>query len=144
MIRLLDVNVLLALVDPASLHHERAHKWLVANRAGFRWATCALTENGFCRVLSSAGYPGAVTPGQAVEALRGLRSGLAGHSFWRCEVSIADEGTFDWELVQGSKHLTDLYLVALAVKHKGRLVSFDQRIRWDIVEGAAVGVVEVL
>src|SRR5713226_6496670 len=50
-IALLDVNVLVALFDPAHVHHEAAHAWFGANRKN-RWATCALTENGFVRVLS--------------------------------------------------------------------------------------------
>jgi predicted nucleic acid-binding protein len=32
--------------------------------------------------------------------------------------------------------LTDLYLLALAVKHAGRLVSFDRRIPLSAVQGA--------
>lgn len=96
MTRLLDVSVLLALVDEAHLHHERAHRWLAGRDEGFSWSTCAVTENGFCRILSSVGYPGAVTPSHAVHLLRGLRDGLAGHSFWGCGVSLTDSGQFDW------------------------------------------------
>jgi hypothetical protein len=35
------------------------------------------------------------------------------------------------------RQLTDLYLLGLAVKHQGRLVSFDQRIPLSAVHGAS-------
>ena len=41
---LLDVNVLIALVDPAHVQHEAAHAWFAS--VGHRsWATCAITQN---------------------------------------------------------------------------------------------------
>jgi predicted nucleic acid-binding protein len=50
-VELPDVNVLIALFDPAHIHHEPAHTWFaVACEDG--WATCPLTENGFLRVVS--------------------------------------------------------------------------------------------
>ncbi len=69
---------------------------------------------------------------------------LAGHRNWHCEVSVAEESRFDWDIVQGSKQVTDLYLLALAVKNGGRLVTFDRRIRWGAVRGAEAGRVEIL
>ncbi|MBL8241699.1 MAG: PIN domain-containing protein [Bryobacterales bacterium] len=144
MIWLLDVNVLLALVDPQNLHHDRAHGWLASQADGVNWASCALTENGFCRLLSSTAYPGSRPPGEAASALAGLREGLGRHSFWPCDLSFADGTRFEWNLVQGAKQLTDLYLVALAVEHGGRLVTFDQRIRWGAVRGATESVICVL
>jgi uncharacterized protein len=36
---LLDVNVLVALLDPAHLHHDAAHAWFEVKREG-GWATC--------------------------------------------------------------------------------------------------------
>lgn len=51
---LLDVNVLLALVDPLHAHHERAKHFFV-NRHPAAWATCPIVENGFLRVLSGTG-----------------------------------------------------------------------------------------
>ena len=49
---LLDVNVLIALTDPAHVQHEPAHDWFA--RTGQRaWATCPLTENGLLRITHS-------------------------------------------------------------------------------------------
>jgi len=48
---LLDVNVLLALLDSDHVDHARASDWLDQEiTAG--WASCAITENGFVRILS--------------------------------------------------------------------------------------------
>ena len=70
MIALLDVGVLVALFDPAHVHHERAHEWLAANRST-GWATCAATENGLVRVLAHPGYPGTkTTVGNAFDLLK--------------------------------------------------------------------------
>jgi uncharacterized protein len=56
MVALLDVDVLIALFDPAQVHHEAALAWFEVNREN-RWATCPLTENAFVRVLSNPSYP---------------------------------------------------------------------------------------
>ena len=43
---------------------------------------------------------------------------------------------FNLSLLSFSKHLTDIYLVALAVKHEGFLVTFDRRITVTAIPGA--------
>ncbi|MCG8458824.1 MAG: hypothetical protein MI919_21300 [Holophagales bacterium] len=48
---LLDINVLLALFDLDHVDHQSARDWLVRN-IGHGWASCALTQNGFVRILS--------------------------------------------------------------------------------------------
>ena len=50
---LLDVNVLIALIDPAHVQHDRAHDWFTA-QGRQAWATCPLTENGVLRIVGSA------------------------------------------------------------------------------------------
>jgi toxin-antitoxin system PIN domain toxin len=141
---LLDVSVLLALVDPAHVHHNRAHGWLDARRQGIRWATCALTENGFCRISSSPAYPGHVAPGAAVRLLNQLRTGLHGHEFWPCSLSLTDRARFDLDVVQGAKQLTDIYLLGLAVARKGIFATFDRRTRPSHAVGARTDHLEYL
>ncbi|HEX4183450.1 MAG TPA: hypothetical protein VHY34_09330 [Caulobacteraceae bacterium] len=47
---LLDVNVVIALIDPAHVGHEAAHP--PVRGGGHRaWATCPLTENGVIRIV---------------------------------------------------------------------------------------------
>lgn len=130
---LLDVNVLIALVDPQHIFHDPAHAWFQENqRRG--WATCPITENGCLRIMSNPGY---LTPGLTVDRVREILTELVhvkGHLFWPDSVSMLERGRFDLAGT-GPKRLTVLYLLGLAVKFEGRLVTFDQGIRWQAVKG---------
>ena len=53
---LLDVNVVIALIDPLHLHHDRAHRWF-ATRGASTWHTCPIVQNGVVRVVSNPRYP---------------------------------------------------------------------------------------
>jgi toxin-antitoxin system PIN domain toxin len=131
---LFDVNVLIALFDPAHVHHERTHSWWRQNKAS-GWASCPLTENGLVRILSQPKYPNAI-PVQ--DAIRRLEQSIArgGHAFWSDDLSLTDSTTFHCEHVMGPRQITDLYLLALAVRKGGRLVTFDGGISLPAVEGA--------
>lgn len=52
---LLDVNVLIALFDPAHIHHGSAHNWF-AEIGQSAWATCPVTENGVIRIVGDPRY----------------------------------------------------------------------------------------
>lgn len=142
-VALLDVNVVVALFDPDHVHHEVAHDWFADHRAN-GWATCPLTENGFLRTalaLSKAREPIGVA-----ELVGGMRTFTSSghHEFWQDSVSLMDDQLFDAEQVAGRQQLTDVYLLALAVKHKGVLATFDRRIPVAAVKGARREHVEVL
>ena len=49
---------------------------------------------------------------------------------------LRDDDRVDFSRVQGRSQITDPYLLALAVKHGGRLVTFDQAIALSSVRGA--------
>ena len=143
MIALLDVNVLVALFDPAHMHHEAAHSWFGPNRSQ-RWATCALTENALVRVLSNPAYPGRrTTVEDAAARLRTFCSDRE-HVFWPDSISVRDPGRFHWKRVQGHRQLTDIYLLALSVSNRGRLATFDSTISLKAVDGAAERNLELL
>lgn len=57
---LLDVNLLIALIDPTHVSHDDAHRWFV-RQGKASWATCPITENGVMRIVGNPGYPN--TPG---------------------------------------------------------------------------------
>ena len=131
---LLDVNVLIALLDADHAVHERAIEWFDANaRSG--WASCPITENGCVRVMSHPGYPNAPPVAAVVKRLGAATAGRF-HEFWADDVSLLDPAVFDAERVHGARQLTDAYLVALAVRHSGRLVTFDHSISIQAVKGA--------
>lgn len=123
---LLDVNVLIALFDETHLHHELAHDWFADERAG-GWATCPITENGFLRVMTHPRASDGTDRDTVFASLRKLCS-RHDHLFWEDSVSLRDERIFDTSVIVSHRQLTDLYLLGLAVRNKGRLVTFDARI----------------
>ena len=133
---LLDVNVIIALLDPDHTFHERAHDWWSAN-AKLGWASCPLTENGVVRIMSNPGYSrqASFTPGDLISRLRKFTES-SNHEFWPDTISLRDETTFLTSHIHSSRLLTDLYLLALAAKHKGRLATFDQNIPLSAVKAA--------
>jgi hypothetical protein len=140
---LLDVNVLVALFDPDHVHHEIAHDWF-AGSGRAAWATCPLTEAGFVRVLSNPAYDGTlVRPADLVDRLRRF-CGSGGRVFWPDEVSMLDASLFDLSRAAGHRQLTDIYLLGLAIKRRGRLATFDRRIPVAAVKGATAADVVVI
>ncbi|SHN25708.1 TA system VapC family ribonuclease toxin [Rhizobacter sp. OV335] len=131
---LLDVNVLIALVDPEHIQHDQAHDWFA--RVGRKaFATCPLTENGLIRIIGHPKYPNSPgPPSTALQSLVAIRS-LAGHKFWPDDLSIADEEFFAPELLSSHSRVTDSYLLALAYAHGGRLATMDQKLATEVVPG---------
>lgn len=131
---LLDVNVLVALLDAAHVHHRAARDWLAAHvRHG--WASCPLTQNGCLRILSLPAYPNP-QPTAVVAQRLGQAAADARHVFWPDSCSLLEPGRIRWERVLGSRQVTDAYLLALATEHGGRLVTFDRGIAVEAVSGA--------
>ena len=135
MIALLDVNLLVALFDGAHIHHESAHEWFGRQRDQ-GWGTCPLTENGLVRVVSNAAYPGRrTTVADALDRLRTFALS-GGHVFWDDSLSLRDAALIDPDHIGGAGRVTDVDLLALAVRHGGRLATFDRRISRSAVIGA--------
>lgn len=134
-IHLLDVNVLVALFDPAHIHHEAAHEWFRASSAA-GWATCPLTENGLVRVISNPSYPGRrTTVADAVDRLRRFTKSEA-HVFWPDDLSLLDKRCIDASHLSGRQQITDAYLLALAVQRSAALATFDRKVRTNAVPRA--------
>jgi toxin-antitoxin system PIN domain toxin len=134
MTALLDANVLIALFDGAHLHHRQAHEWLATHRSS-GWATCPLTQNACLRIISQPAYPGRLPVADIARRLHGAIS-VADHQFWPDDVSLCDPDSIAHDRILSPRHLTDLYLLALAVKHNGRLVTFDRNIPFSAVPAA--------
>ena len=127
MIYLLDVAPLLALGLQQHIFHGRVAAWMKTfeNQQGTMFATCAITELGFLRILTQASSysftteQGKLLLGQ-LKATKGLRF-----------LFLADDqGVEDlppW--VKGPKQITDGHLVGLARAHGARMATLDERIR---------------
>jgi uncharacterized protein len=128
---LLDVNVLIALVDPAHVQHEEVHEWF--GRLGRKaFATCPITENGLLRIVGHPKYPNSPGPPSTVAgALAAIRA-LPGHAFWPDSISLADSGFVDASLLSSHSRVTDSYLLALARANKGQLATMDHKLATEV------------
>jgi toxin-antitoxin system PIN domain toxin len=132
---LLDINVLIALMDPDHAFHHPAHQWWAAETRP--WASCPLTENGLLRIMASSAYSKSASFTVADIAARlSLFTNESDHVFWLDSLTVRDDRHFRHSSILSSKHLTDIYLLALAVENDGCLVTFDHHIPLNAVPTA--------
>lgn len=132
---LLDVNVLIALLDAGHIHHATAMSWL-GREIRHGWASCPITQNGCVRIMSQPAYPGALPVAQIASRLAEAAAS-PDHEFWPADINLLGTDVFDWSRVLGHRQVTDVYLLSLAVRHGGRLVTIDRRITPEAVAGAS-------
>ena len=133
---LLDVNVLIALIDPTHVQHDRAHRWFSA-QGKKAWATSPLTENGVLRIVGNARYPNSPGTPAAVAEILSVFCNLNGHRFWPDDISLLDSPHVASDHLLDSTQVTDTYLLALARAHGGQLATFDRHLVADAVIGGA-------
>lgn len=131
---LFDVNVLIALLDADHVGHAVATRWF-ATQLEHGWASCPITENGTARIMASAGYPNSL-PVAAILQRLGIAKATEHYRFWPDDTSLTDGEVFNHAELLGPQQITDRYLLALAVRNKGRFVTFDRGIRPTAVIGA--------
>ncbi|RJF87954.1 PIN domain-containing protein [Oleomonas cavernae] len=131
---LLDVNVLIALIDPSHVGHDAAHRWF-EKEGRASWATCPLTENGVIRIAGHPKYPNSPGSPAAVAAIVAQLRTLPGHVFWPDDISLVADDHVDATQVLTSAQVTDSYLLALTVAHGGRLATLDRRLSVKAVKG---------
>jgi len=129
---LLDINVLIALIDPGHIQHDRAHEWF-SSQGSDAWATCPLTENGAMRIVGNHRYPNSPGTPAAVADLLAIIRKLPGHAFWPDDISLVDQQHSNPARLLESAQVTNSYLLALARAHRGQLATFDQRLVADAV-----------
>jgi len=122
---LLDVNALVALCWSGHVHHSIALDWFKTHaRRG--WATCAFTQAAFVRVILQPAFSGeSLQAGHVVELLARTTAHPKHHY-------LAID--FDMRRVQetctggllGHRQITDAWLLATAMRHAARLVTFDK------------------
>ncbi len=133
MIHLLDINVLIALCDPAHPHAGSAREFFKAGLARDGWATCPLVENGFLRIFGGRKYLGGPGSPQAARPILAGVLAIPGHQFWPDDLTILAASVFP--KLPTADNLTDLYLLALAVKHRARFATFDAGIDASLIPG---------
>jgi hypothetical protein len=142
-VSLLDVSVLVALFHEGHVHHQVAHDWF-ADHGAAGWASCPVTENGLLRIL---GNPKRVDHHIALPRLVALLTTFCGqskHEHWWDDISLQDSRLFNVAAMRGHQQITDVYLLGLAVKRRGRFVTFDTGVPLQAVKGARRESLEVL
>ena len=126
---LLDTNVLIALTEAGHIHHQNAQNWL--NSSGeHEWGICPLTEMGFLRITTnSKSYPNPRTFGLAIAILEMVKA-FPGFCYWEIKDSwVALTAPFA-SRISGHQQVTDAYLLGLAIKEDGMLVTFDRGVAY--------------
>lgn len=139
---LLDVNVLIALFDPAHVHHELAHEWFADNRRR-GWATTPFTENALIRIVANPKYGSNSERVPQIAARLQAFCASDDHRFWPATASICDPARFNLAFA-GHRFVSDVYLLGLATLNDGALATFDRTIPLKAVTGATTKNLEVI
>jgi toxin-antitoxin system PIN domain toxin len=122
---LLDVNILVALFDPEHRNHRIAARWFAS--PGLQWGVCAFTEAGFLRI-STGVATGRRTLEQATSIVRSF-SNDPNFSYWPIQTGWTTLAEPFQGRLYGHQQITDAYLLGLAIKEDGVLVTLDGAIR---------------
>lgn len=126
---LLDVNVLIALLEPGHDFFQIAQEWFESSGKD-NWGLCPITEIGFVRITTNPSfYPGPRTQEQASAILAGL-SDRPGYRYWPLTEGWAALIAPFGSRITGHQQVTDAYLLGLAIKEDGVLVTFDRGLRY--------------
>lgn len=137
MTRLLDVNLLMALLWENHEHHIQARSWFKGVPA---FATCPVVQLGFARVSAHPLLGYGLTPEMAFGVLRQLLADPR-HEFIPDDLSCTDR-VVRTELMASANQITDRYLVALARQHGFNLATLDQPLAKSFADEA--GLVELV
>lgn len=127
---LLDVNVLIALTEPGHDQHRTAQEWFIASGRD-SWGVCPLTEAGFIRVTTNPAFRSGPRSIELATAILQALKGLPGYWYRGIETN---EGWVDVTIpfgqrIIGHQQIMDAYLLGLAIRDEGILVTFDRGIR---------------
>lgn len=113
-----------------------------SERGGHRsWLSCPTTRTGLLRVVSN---PRCSNPQPIPAVFASLASLLTaeGHEFVGDSISLLD-GSVDGDRFSSSGHITDTYLLALAVSHDAHLATFDTLLVTTAVTGGAEALAQI-
>jgi predicted nucleic acid-binding protein len=126
MIYLLDVSALIAFGLREHALHARVATWVrtFENRDEVRFASCAIIELGFLRILTQApSYSFTIAQGKMLLSQLKMTKGL------RFSFLPDNQGADDLPLwVKGPKQITDGHLLELAKAHGAEMATLDERI----------------
>ena len=117
--------MLIAFTEEQHAAHKMAMDWFDSSRPD--WGLCAFSEAGFLRITSNPNL-GGHSVGEAVIALEAL---IRRHSYryWPITSSWTSLVARFADRVYGHQQITDAYLLGLAIRENGVLVTLDKAIR---------------
>ena len=127
MSHLLDANALIALGWPTHEHHPNMVRWFRQHaRAG--WATTALTQSAFVRIVSQPAFAGrSIAISEAAELL--LRNTAhPKHRLVTLDFGFADVLASCTGGILGHRQVTDAWLLTAAIRSGMKLLTFDSGI----------------
>ena|ERR1700691_1484713 len=126
---LLDVNALVALTSNEHPQYSKAQRWF-DSLVDEEWGICPLTDAGYIRVVTNpASGPILRTFLQAAAILKDLAQ-WPGNRYWPISGSWAALTAPFAARITGHRQVTDAYLLGLAIKEDGVLVTFDRGIKY--------------
>jgi hypothetical protein len=94
------------------------------------WSICPLTEAGFVQLTTNPAFrPGPRTLKQAIAILQALK-GHPDHLYWGIDESWVTLTVPFADRIFGHQQVTDAYLLGLAIKEDGVLVTFDRGLKY--------------
>ncbi len=124
--------MLIALIDPAHVGHDAAHRWF-GDAGATSWATCPITENGVIRIAGHPKYPNSVGSPAAAARIIATMQEMPGHIFWSDDFSLIGSDFVNPDRITTPGQVTDTYLLALAISKGGKLATFDRRLSTQAV-----------
>ena len=121
---LLDANVLIALCWSNHAHHKAALSWFKGH-AAHGWATCAFTQSAFVRVILQPAFSNSAMQAAEVIELLALNTAHAKHHYLDVDFDMRAVQTACTGGLLGHRQITDAWLLATAIRHKTKLVTFD-------------------
>lgn len=124
---LLDANALIALAWTQHEHHEKISRWF-RHHARDGWATSAFTQAAFVRVIAQPAFSGhSIGIGDIVELL--LRNtGHPKHRLLPLDFGFEQVMGCCTGGILGHRQVTAAWLLALAIRHQVKLLTFDSGI----------------
>jgi toxin-antitoxin system PIN domain toxin len=118
---LLDVNVLVALLVPEHQHHAIAVNWFATAATG-GWATCTVTELGVIRVCAQLPRT-KWSPEATADRLLMMIVTNREYVWWP---SVSPAVLPEVRSAETGKQVTDRYLLGMARRNRGQVVTFDR------------------
>lgn len=122
---LLDVNLLIALSEEGHANYRVAWRWF--DTPGLNWGLCAFSEAGYLRITVNPAV-GGYSIAEAARVLA-VMTRRPGYRYWPIIDSWSTLVEPFREKVYGHQQITDAYLLGLAVKNGGVLVTLDKAMR---------------